>query len=92
MDNLTPNLIKSDNAEITPDHIPGRNFLGGDAKLTKPKAQQIRWTVPMGNDLEGKDRLARYKQAALAVMKDPKLFNAWIRHVLDAETARILKA
>lgn len=52
---------------------------------------QIRWTIPCGNDALGDERLARWKAAAALVMNgNPKLFNTWIRQVLDAEAHRLL--
>lgn len=53
---------------------------------------QIKHTIPLGNDGIGMGRLANWKEAALRAMyNNPKLFNAWVRAVLDAEAAKILK-
>lgn len=58
---------------------------------TNLKARQVRWTISLGTGDPGAERLARWQVAALKVMQNnPKLFNAWIRSVLDAEASRLL--
>lgn len=53
---------------------------------------QIRWTIPTGNGKVGLLRLERWKSAARKAFHDnPKMVNAWIRQVLDAEARRILQ-
>lgn len=59
----------------------------------KPKkSDQKQITVPLGNDQVGLERKRRWLDAAVTVMRDPKLFNAWIRRVLDQEAERILNS
>lgn len=56
------------------------------------KPKQIAMTLPLGSNSEGEERKRRWRQAAAkTMMGNAKLFNAWIRAVVDAEANRILK-
>lgn len=61
------------------------------SKKPTVKHKQIQFSLTLGNNGEGRARLAKLRQAALIAMGgDSKLFLPWIRRVLDAEADRLL--
>ena len=54
------------------------------------KRKQIKVDISCGQNGVGETRKKRWQQAAMKEMRDPRLFNAWVRRVLDAQATFIL--